>query len=81
MVLSYLDGLSPVIVNSSVCLFGRFLMVYQFYRAKAICLEDKDIESLIEEVHLEMERADRQCMRADSCYWPRIVEQMRQGEL
>ena len=80
-VVSLLGGRGPLVVNSSVGLFGRFLMVYQFYRVKVVYLEEKGAESLIEDVYLEMVRDDEPCMRAGSFYWPRIVAQMRQGEL
>jgi hypothetical protein len=76
-----MEGNTQRTVNSNICAFGAFLMLYQDYRMRVRGLGEEDALALIDETEQKMCFTDSDAMEDREGYWPLIVEQMRNGML
>jgi hypothetical protein len=68
-------------INTSVELFGEFLVHYQQYRLIARATED-DVSDVVAATERRMRKADAAAFDGvDDYWWPLIIEQMRDGLL
>jgi len=68
-------------VNSSVELFGEFLVHYQKYRCSAKDLSGKEVQALISHIEGIMQEKDREALESPENWWPGLLEQMKDGFL
>jgi hypothetical protein len=68
-------------VNSSVELFGEFLVYYQQYRYTAKALSEEEVETLISRIEETMRERDGKALSSPEDWWPGILEQMKDGFL
>jgi hypothetical protein len=68
-------------VNSGIEEFGEFLMLYGRYRRQDDPFGEEEALAFIEATEQEMRRSDPAALADAGCWWPLILEQMRDGFL